>query len=49
MKYLEKAHYNGWVSVEILPQPDPDTAARQAVDYLRMLINKYNANAAMFT
>ena len=26
---LFHAHYDGWVSVEILPHPDPDTAARR--------------------
>jgi sugar phosphate isomerase/epimerase len=27
--------YDGWVSVEILPYPDPDTAARRSIDFLR--------------
>lgn len=31
---LDRMRYNGWVSVEILPKPDPDTAARQAIDFL---------------
>lgn len=39
---LKDANYNGWVSVEILPKPDPDTAARQAVEYLKPLIREYN-------
>jgi sugar phosphate isomerase/epimerase len=39
---LKKAKYDGWVSVEILPKPDPDTAAAQAVKFLRPLIDKYN-------
>lgn len=34
--------YNGWVTVEILQKPDPDTAARQAVEFLRPRIEKYN-------
>jgi len=37
-KHLGKANYNGWVSIEILPEPDPDRAARQASDYLRQFI-----------
>lgn len=39
---LERMNYDGWISVEILPQPDPDTAARQAIDYLRPLVEQYN-------
>jgi sugar phosphate isomerase/epimerase len=35
---LRKAGYDGWVSVEILPKPDPDTAARQAINHLRQII-----------
>lgn len=35
---LRNAGYNGWVSVEILPKPDPDSAARQAIYHLRQLI-----------
>jgi sugar phosphate isomerase/epimerase len=44
--HLKRAGYGGWVSVEILPRPDPDTAARQAADYLRPRVDAYNANAA---
>ena len=32
---LEAIGYDDWLSVEMLPFPDPDTAARQAVDFLR--------------
>lgn len=39
---LHHAGYNGWVSVEILPKPDPDTAARQAVEFLKPLLAEYN-------
>ncbi len=42
--HLKEANYSGWVSVEILPEPDPDTAARQAVEYLKPLLNEYNQN-----
>ncbi len=41
VEHLHHANYNGWVSVEILPKPDPDTAARRAVEYLRPLIDAY--------
>jgi len=39
---LHKIGYNGWASVEILPAPDPDTAARQAAEYLLPKIAEYN-------
>ena len=39
---LKRMGYDGWISVEILPEPDPDTAARQAVEYLRPLVEEYN-------
>ena len=32
---LEDIGYDDWVTVEILPEPDPDAAAQQAVRYLR--------------
>jgi sugar phosphate isomerase/epimerase len=35
---LNAVNYHGWVSVEILPKPDPDAAARQAIQYLRNYI-----------
>jgi len=37
---LNEVKYDGWVSVEIFPEPDPDSAARQAITYLRTLIPK---------
>ncbi len=40
---LKKVDYSGWASVEILPVPDPDSAARQAAEYLKPWIAKYNA------
>jgi 5-keto-L-gluconate epimerase len=40
--HLLQAGYRGWVSVEILPQPDPDSAARQAAEFLRPRIARYN-------
>ena len=39
---LKRMRYDGWISVEILPLPDPDTAARQAIDYLRPFVEEYN-------
>jgi len=39
---LAASQYDGWVSVEILPRPDPDTAASQSVDFLLPLIRAYN-------
>jgi len=35
---LESLGYEGYVTVEILPHPDPDAAAAQAARYLRALI-----------
>jgi len=32
---LREIGYSGWVTAEILPEPDPDSAARQAVKFLR--------------
>jgi sugar phosphate isomerase/epimerase len=37
---LKEVGYAGWTSVEILPKPDPDSAARQAIQYLRKFIPK---------
>lgn len=39
---LLHAKYNGWISAEILPQPNPDTAAKQTIDFLMPLIMDYN-------
>ncbi|MFH2114220.1 MAG: sugar phosphate isomerase/epimerase family protein, partial [Spirochaetota bacterium] len=35
---LRMAGYEGWIGAEILPYPDPDTAARNAVEYLRRFL-----------
>ena len=32
---LSKINYNGWCTVECLPYPDPETAAKRAVDFIR--------------
>jgi len=34
LRTLQEAHYDGWCSVEILPKPDPDTAALEAAKAL---------------
>jgi len=39
---LKRMNYDGWISVEILPRPDPDSAARQAIEHLRPLIDEFN-------
>ena len=39
---LKRIEYDGWASVEILPIPDPDSAARQAISYLRPLVEEFN-------
>jgi len=31
---LEQAGFDGWASIEIFPKPDPDTAARQAAEFI---------------
>lgn len=44
---LLSMHYNKWVSVEILPKPDPDTAARNAATFLLPLVNEHNKKLAI--
>src|SRR5690606_189706 len=39
---LATVSYSGWMSVEILPKPTPDTAARQSIEFLLPLIQEYN-------
>lgn len=36
---LEEIGYDGYVSMEILPWPDPDTAARSAISHVRQFIS----------
>ena len=38
---LSHIGYTGWTSVEILPLPDPDTAARRSIDFLRGTYGSY--------
>lgn len=37
---LSEINYRGWVSVEQLARPDPDTAARWSIEYLRRYDNR---------
>lgn len=39
---LKAGGYNGWVSIEILPKPDPDTAAKQAAEYILPMVRQFN-------
>lgn len=39
---LENADFDGWASIEILAKPDPDTAARQAAEFILPRIEQYN-------
>ena len=40
--HLREAQYEGWLSIEILPKPEPLVAAKQAIDFLRPLISINN-------
>jgi len=40
---LKKARFDGWTAIEILPEPDPDTAATQAAEYMLPRVERYNA------
>ncbi len=45
---LFQVGYDGWISAEILPKPNPDVAARQTADFLLPLIHDYNEKRAKF-
>lgn len=36
---LEKMNYQGYISAELLPFPDPDTAARKTIEFLKKHVN----------
>ena len=36
--HLKMAKYDGWLSVEILPKPEPYLAAKQAIEFLKPLL-----------
>jgi sugar phosphate isomerase/epimerase len=44
--HLFDVGYDGWISAEILPKPDPDAAAKQTADFLQPLIKAYNLKRA---
>lgn len=44
--HLFEAGYDGWISAEILPRPNPDDAARQTAEFLLPLINAHNEQRA---
>jgi sugar phosphate isomerase/epimerase len=37
---LEDMGYQGYVSAELLPLPDPDIAAQKIIDFLRTYVNR---------
>lgn len=39
---LRRGGFDGWAAIEILPRPDPDSAARQAAKTVLPWIEKYN-------
>jgi sugar phosphate isomerase/epimerase len=39
---LRAIDFDGWASIEILPSPDADTAARQAAEHVLPVIERYN-------
>lgn len=39
---LKRAHFDGWTSLEILPEPDPDSAARIGAETILPMIEKFN-------
>ena len=41
---LKTGGYDGWVSIEILPLPEPDAAARQAAAYILPRVAAYNTS-----
>jgi sugar phosphate isomerase/epimerase len=46
-RHLLEANYDGWISAEILPLPNADTAARQTAEFLLPLIAEYNTRLAL--
>ena len=43
---LREIRFDGWASIEILPKPDPDTAARQAAQYVLPMIRRQSKELA---
>ena len=42
---LRRGGFDGWASIEILPVPDPDAAARQAARYILPRLAAYSSGA----
>jgi 5-keto-L-gluconate epimerase len=42
---LDDIGYDGWVTAEVLPRPDPDKAAEQAMRFLRPRISRQHSTA----
>lgn len=40
LRTLREIGYDGWLSAELLPQPDPDTAAHQTAEAMRKWMNE---------
>ncbi|MCB0493314.1 MAG: sugar phosphate isomerase/epimerase [Cyclobacteriaceae bacterium] len=40
---IQSSGYDGWISLEILPRPNPEVAAKQAIDFLLPLMKQYEA------
>jgi len=38
-RHLKTVNYDGWLAVEILPKPEPNAAAKQAIDFLKPYLN----------
>lgn len=43
LRGLKRGGFDGWVSIEILPKPDPDTAARQSAAAVLPMVERYNS------
>ena len=43
---LQRIRFDGWAAIEILPKPDPDTAAKQAVEYILSKMKQYDLLSA---
>lgn len=39
---LKAGGYDGWVSIEILPKPSPDAAAKQAAEFILPMVRQFN-------
>jgi sugar phosphate isomerase/epimerase len=47
LSILEGIGYDGWITAEILPKPDPDAAAAQAAHFLLPRIARYSRRLAI--